>query len=175
MKESEVIVRNISADDDPYLAKIIRDALENFDANLPGTVYFDPTTDHLSNIFTVKGAQYYVAIINDVIVGGGGYFPTDGLPDDTCELVKMYINKDFRGRGIGKLLLHRSIEDAVADGYKYMYLETLPQLNRAVSLYEKNGFEKLLGPMGNSGHFGCNMWMIRRLSLIHISEPTRPY
>ncbi len=161
--ENNVEIRQILPEDDPFLAKIVRDALEDFGANLPGTVYFDPTTDHLSEVFNTKGSKYFVALLDRTIVGGGGYYPTAGLPDKTCELVKMYINNQYRGKGIGKLLLEYSMKYASDDGYESMYLETLPQLQQAVGLYEKYGFSKLNGPMGNSGHFGCNMWMLKEL------------
>jgi putative acetyltransferase len=44
-----------------------------------------------------------------------------------------------------------------------MYLETMPELRNAIGLYEKAGFTYLSGPMGNSGHFGCDLWMIKEL------------
>jgi putative acetyltransferase len=48
-------------------------------------------------------------------------------------------------------------------GYRKIYLETLPELRQAVKVYEKFGFHYLEGPMGNTGHFGCNVWMLRDL------------
>ena len=158
-----LIIRNIELNDNVAIAVIIRNALKDFGADLPGTVYYDHTTDDLNTLFQEPRSAYFIALSDDKIVGGGGYFPTEGLPIKTCELVKMYIDKEFRGKGIGKLLLYKSMESAKNEGYQQMYLETLPQLNQAVSLYEKNGFQKLKGPMGNSGHFGCNMWMIKEL------------
>jgi putative acetyltransferase len=44
-----------------------------------------------------------------------------------------------------------------------MYLETMPELTRAIPMYEQEGFRYLDGPMGNSGHFGCAIQMIREL------------
>jgi len=158
-----LIIRNIELNDNVAIAVIIRNALKDFGADLPGTVYYDHTTDDLYTLFQEPRSAYFIALSDDKIVGGGGYFPTEGLPPKTCELGKMYIDKEFRGKGIGKLLLDKSMESAKNEGYQQIYLETLPQLNQAVSLYEKNGFQKLKGPMGNSGHFGCNMWMIREL------------
>ena len=48
-------------------------------------------------------------------------------------------------------------------GYKKVYLETMPELGKAVSVYEQFGFQYLNGPMGNTGHFGCDVWMIKEL------------
>jgi putative acetyltransferase len=44
-----------------------------------------------------------------------------------------------------------------------MYLETLPELHQAVKVYEKFGFRYLKGPLGNTGHFGCDLWMLKDL------------
>ena len=48
-------------------------------------------------------------------------------------------------------------------GFRKIYLETMPELRQALIVYEKSGFRYLKGPMGNSGHFGCERWMIRNL------------
>ena len=53
---------------------------------------------------------------------------------------------------------------AVDLGYRQVYLETMPELSKAVSVYEKFGFRYLAGPMGNTGHFGCDVWMMKDLS-----------
>lgn len=87
----EIIIRNIQPTDNPFLSKIIKNALEEFGANHPGTVYYDASTDSLSELFKQKGSAYFVAELAGEIVGGGGIFPTEGLPADTCELVKMYL------------------------------------------------------------------------------------
>ena len=39
----------------------------------------------------------------------------------------------------------------------------MPELGKAVSVYEKFGFAYLTGAMGNTGHFGCDVWMIKDL------------
>jgi putative acetyltransferase len=44
-----------------------------------------------------------------------------------------------------------------------MYLETMPELKPALKAYERFGFQYLSAPMGNTGHFGCDRWMIKRL------------
>jgi len=159
----EINVRQIKKEDDPILARIIKNTLAEFGAARPGTVAFDPTTDHLSDLFSVSKSVYYVAEVNGEIMGGAGIFPTQGLPDDTCELVKMYLLKESRGKGLGKSLIYKCIEFAKSQGYLRMYLETLPELESAIHVYQSLGFHSLDKPMGNSGHFGCSLWMIREI------------
>ena len=159
----EIKIRIIEARDNASLAQLIRKTLKEFGANHPGTVYFDDTTDHLFEMFDTPRSVYYVAELNNEIVGGGGIFPTAGLPNDTCELVKMYLYPQVRGIGLGSMLIQKSIQYAKEAGYKNIYIETMPELKQALKTYEKFGFEYIDHAMGNSGHFGCELWMLKRV------------
>jgi putative acetyltransferase len=156
-------IRNILSKDNAAMAKIIRDSLEEFNAAKPGTVYFDESTDRLSNVFSMPHSSYFVIDVNGELAGGGGIYPTEGLPTDTCELVKMYVAKKFRGNGYGQTLLEQCMQEAKEEGFKKMYIESMPELSIALGMYEKNGFEYIRQPMGNSGHTGCDVWMIKEL------------
>jgi putative acetyltransferase len=158
-----ISIRTIQPADNPFLSRIVKDTLAEFGANKPGTVYYDPTTDTLFELFQTKGAAYFVAEVDGKIAGGGGIYPTDGLPAETCELVKMYLLPQARGTGLGRTLIEKSLAFAKDAGYKHVYLETMPELKQALSMYAKFGFEYLKGPMGNSGHTGCSLWMLRSL------------
>lgn len=158
-----VTIRPITAADNAAIAKVIRTTLEEYGAARPGTVYFDETTDRLSQLFTLPGSIYYVAEQNGIVLGGAGIYPTDALPKTTCELVKMYLQSNARGTGLGKQLMDACINFAASNGYSQIYLETMPELNRAIKLYEKTGFERLNAPLGLSGHFGCGIWMLKSL------------
>ncbi|HUM98109.1 MAG TPA: GNAT family N-acetyltransferase [Chitinophagaceae bacterium] len=156
-------IRAIQESDNPYLSKIIKSTLLEFGANHPGTVYYDASTDALFEVFKTEKSFYYVALENGIIMGGGGIYPTNGLPSDTCELVKMYLSHDARGKGLGKKLIQLCIDKAVELGFKNIYLETMPELKQALSIYAQFGFEYLKAPMGNSGHTGCSLWMNMRI------------
>ena len=156
-------IRPIEIKDNTGLAVIIRNSLAEFGANKPGTVYFDPTTDTLHELFQLPGSFYLVAEQGYQLLGGAGIFPSGGLPQGVCELVKMYLHKDARGKGLGRLLIDSCLQKAKKMGYKSVYLETMPELGKAVSIYEKFGFRYLNRPMGNTGHFGCDVWMVKDL------------
>ena len=156
-------VRAIKKEDNPEIAAIIRAVLTEFKANKPGTVYYDPTTDDLYHLFSKELSAYWVLTVDGKIVGGSGIFLTDGLPAGCCELVKLYLLPEARGKGNGKLLIEQCFDAARKAGFKQVYLETMPELKMAVGLYEHCGFEYLDGPLGNSGHFGCDLWMLKTL------------
>ena len=160
----DIIVRHIEAGDNTAMAKIIRNALEEFGANKPGTVYFDESTDHLFELFQAEPlSEYFVAEKEGILLGGAGIYPTEALPEGTCELVKMYLSPAARGLGLGRAMIAKCIEAAKAKGFHQIYLETMPELKKAVSVYEKFGFTYLSGPMGNSGHNGCDIWMLKTI------------
>ncbi len=160
---NNVHIRTIEPGDNPFLSTIIKNTLAEFGANHPNTVYYDASTDTLSEVFKKEGSTYFVALLDGRIIGGGGIFPTDGLADDTCELVKMYLLPEARGRGLGRTLIEKCLEFAAQAGYQKVYLETMPELKQALHIYAKFGFEYLKGPMGNSGHTGCSLWMLKNL------------
>jgi putative acetyltransferase len=158
-----IIIRPIEPADNPALAALIRLTLEEFGVARAGTVYYDPSTDALCEFFQRDKAAYYVAVSDGKIIGGAGIYPTDGLPADTCELVRMYLAPAARGLGMGKKLLELCLEQAREFGFGRIYLETLHELNAALKFYKKMGFRYLNAPLGNSGHFGCPLWMLREV------------
>jgi putative acetyltransferase len=159
-----ITIRPILPSDNATIAIIIRAALEEFGANKPGTVYYDDTTDHLYELFQgSKRCAYFIAEEAGEILGGAGYFHSAGLNDQTCELVKMYLSKTSRGKGLGQQMISHCMLEAKLNGFTQMYLETMPELDKAISVYEKFGFEYLKAPMGNTGHDGCGIWMIKEI------------
>ncbi|MET0637682.1 MAG: GNAT family N-acetyltransferase [Chitinophagaceae bacterium] len=156
-------IRPIQPGDNQAIASIIRATLTEFGANKPGTVFYDNSTDHLYELFRTPGSGYFIAVSEGRIVGGGGIYPTDGLPDKTVELVKMYLLPEVRGIGLGKQLMETAIDYARSLGYDNIYLETMPELSKAIKAYEKAGFRYLDKAVGNSNHTGCEIWMSRAI------------
>ena len=160
MNNQGLTLRTIVKSDNVEIAAVIRKVFREFKIDRPGTVYFDPTTDDLYSLFQTPGSVYWIALNDNVIIGGCGIFPTPALPQGCAELVKFYLAAEYRGKGIGRLLMSKSIDSARELGYKQIYLESMPELGKAISMYEKAGFRSINHPMGNSGHFGCDIWML---------------
>jgi putative acetyltransferase len=160
----EITIRPIRLEDNTVIAAIIRQTLEEFGANHKGTVYYDDSTDHLFELFaSTPDSCYFIAEQAGQILGGAGIFPTDALPEGTCELVKMYLTKTARGVGLGRKMIEECLLAAKELKYTQVYLETMPELKKAMSVYEKFGFTYLSAPMGNSGHGGCEIWMLKKI------------
>ncbi len=165
-------LRPIRPEDDLAVAAIIRTVMPEFGAKGPGFAIDDPEVDGMYDAYAGPRARYFV--VEDealtggrVVVGGGGVAPllyADGAADEgVCELRKMYFLPSARGRGVGKALLARCLEEAKTLGYRTMYLETLRGMDAAQHLYRTFGFAPLSGPMGKTGHFSCDTYFAKAL------------
>jgi putative acetyltransferase len=163
MSINEITYRNIEEKDNKEIACLIRTVFREFQIDRPGTVYYDLTTDNLSELFKKPGSVYWLAEVDGTMAGGCGIYPTPDLPAGCAELVKFYLLSSWRGKGIGRMLMEKCIESARQMGYRQLYLESLPELEKAVSMYLKSGFRHIPHALGNSGHFGCNIWMVKDL------------
>jgi len=83
------------------------------------------------------GAFEVVEDPGGVLVGTVGLYP---LSADRVELRKMYLAPSVRGRGLGKLLLERMLQEARRLRFAEVWLETNSVLKEAVGLYRKYGF-----------------------------------
>jgi putative acetyltransferase len=157
-------IRSIRQEDNAILAQIIRAIFIEFDAPQQGTVYTDPTTDDLFSLFQqTPKSILWVAESEGEVVGCCGLLPIAGIGDEYVELVKFYLSAKARGKGIGKALMQKTIISAKDLGYKGIYLESLPHFATAVKMYEKDGFQRLKAPIGNSIHGTCDVWMSKEL------------
>ncbi|MCO5240472.1 MAG: GNAT family N-acetyltransferase [Chitinophagaceae bacterium] len=105
-------IREVKATDNPSLTALIRTVFEEYNAPRQGTVYSDPTTDCLFQLFQKDKAVLWVAEAEGTIIGCCGIYPTESLPEYHAELVKFYLSAHARGKGIGKQLMVKSIESA---------------------------------------------------------------
>jgi len=88
--------------------------------------------------FRRAGVFYVLEEEGGSIIGSYGLYPVDS---NTCELRKMYLRRDYRGKGLGRRLLEQALTEARRLGFKTITLETASVLKEAVRLYEAYGFQ----------------------------------
>lgn len=157
-------IRPIRETDDPAIAAIIRAVMPEFGATGCGFAINDPEVDWMSRAYDAPRSAYFV--LEDAagrILGGGGVAPLQGGDADTCELRKMYFLREARGTGAGAAMMARCLDAARGFGFRRCYLETLTGMDAAMRLYERSGFRRIDGPMGATGHGGCNTFYLLAL------------
>lgn len=163
MTNKDFIIREIKRKDNAQLAVVIRDVILEMGAPKIGTAYEDKATDNMFETYNKERASYFVLEHKGKIVGGAGIAQLDNFNGNTCELQKMYFSPLARGKGLGTQLISICLEKAKEFGFENCYLETLPYMKSAVKLYKKYGFTNLEKPMGNTNHYSCNVWMIKKI------------
>ena len=181
-------LRPITPTDNAAIANVIRTVMPEFSCVGEGFSINDPEVDDMAGAYAGEGADFFVVehevgaapefrisssgrmragagegSSGAVVVGGAGFAPLTGGDGTVCELRKMYILREGRGCGGGRLLMDACLEGARAAGYTKMYLETVAIMTGAAEVYRKYGFERLEEPLGDTGHDGCDVYMAREL------------
>lgn len=76
------------------------------------------------------------------------------------ELTKMAVTREFRGQGVGRLLVNAAIERFANLGGKELYLESHSSLLPALKLYESVGFRHAPRPGGPSPYDRADVYMV---------------
>ena len=102
---------------------------------------FEPDGRHyfynnISDSFEV----FYCLVDQETVVGTVALKKID---EKTVELKSLYLHKDYRGKGLGSLLMSVSVNEAKSRGYKRIVLDSMLKYEEAIRLYEKFGFEKI--------------------------------
>ena len=157
------IIRKVLPEDNAALAVVIRSVLVELGVPKVGTAYEDPELDNMFSTYDKARNAYFVVEEDYEILGGAGIAPLAEEHPSICELQKMYFSPATRGLGLGKQMMDSCLAFAKENNYSLCYLETLPYMKAAQKLYRKTGFDYIDGPMGNTGHTSCNVWLTKSL------------
>lgn len=163
--QNEYMIRKIQKQDNLELMLLIKKVLNEYGADKPGFAFTDPELENMYQAFNNKKSVYFVVVRkkDNKLVGGGGIGLLHGEKNSICELKKMYLLNETRGLGLGYQLLTKLLMWAKENGYSKCYLETIDAMDKANYLYKKCGFNILDKPLGDTGHYGCNVWYIKNL------------
>ncbi|MEQ4707546.1 MULTISPECIES: GNAT family N-acetyltransferase [Providencia] len=157
-------IRLIEQQDNAGIAAVIREVSAEHGLTADkGFAVADPILDTLFEVYSKPRSAYWVVEMDGEIVGGGGVSQVAGGDSQTAELQKMYLSSVLRGKGLAKQIVQMSLSFAKQQGYTRCYLETTKELQAAIKLYEKLGFEFIDEPLGNTGHSDCEIRMLKAL------------
>ena len=156
-------IRRLQHADVHQLLDLIRSVREEFGLASRVTALLEPSDYALFDVYRHRRSAYFVALIDTHVLGGAGIFPLANEDWGTCELQRMYLRSQHRGRGIGQALLNACLETAGTFGFERCYAETVSEMSTAIAFYERNGFRQLTAPIGETGHGHNDFWMMLSL------------
>ena len=114
------------------------------------------TTEKLTSELTNQNSEFYFAEAKKEIIGylkiNFGAAQTELKDTKTLEIERIYVLKEFHGKGVGQLLYDKAIKIAKQKNVDYVWLGVWEENQRAIHFYKKNGFvafDKHIFKLGN--------------------------
>jgi len=102
---------------------------------------FEQEVAALPGDYAPPGGRLLVANYERQLAGCAALHSIDG---DICEMKRLYLRPAFRGKGLGRALTERILQDARAIGYRRLRLDTVgPVMQDAVAMYHRMGFQEI--------------------------------
>lgn len=158
------VLNPVVSEDNEDLKNLILSILDEYGCNKAGFAAQDAELQQMFEAYQKPEHVYFVIKLEGKVVGGAGIAQLTGTAEKVCELRKMYLAPQARGKGLGDKLMKQCLESAKKFGYQSCYLETTSQMTSAQKLYLKHGFVKLSERKGETGHHGCDLFFEKRLS-----------
>lgn len=96
----------------------------------------DADLEDINNYYFTSGGTFFIGVADGKVVGTAGVRKCKG---NLCEIRRIYLKKDFRGKGNGKKLFIAAL-DFVEENCSSVMLKTDPTLKNAIDMYLRNGF-----------------------------------
>jgi len=102
---------------------------------------FDQELQHLPGDYAPPDGRLFLAMSGDQVAG---CVALHKLGPGICEMKRLYLRPQFRGKGLGRVLAEHIIREARNIGYERMRLDTVePVMKDAVSIYRRLGFREI--------------------------------
>jgi GNAT superfamily N-acetyltransferase len=121
-----------------------RELFQQYGASLSFPLCFQNFDEELATLpgkYALPAGRLLLAFVDGAIAGCGALRPLD---QHACEMKRLYVRPEHKGRGIGRQLAERLIAEAKLIGYRRMRLDTIPaQMMEANRLYLALGFHEI--------------------------------
>ena len=99
---------------------------------------YDDELEHIEKKYARPEGRLYMALFDGAVAG---CIALRCIDRRRCEMKRLYVRPQFRGKGIARALVSRLIDEAAGEGYELMLLDSLPVLAAAIELYRSMGFK----------------------------------
>lgn len=129
-----------SRDDLAEVAQLFRDYADLIGVDLTSQ-NFEAEVANLPGAYAPPAGELFLAINPDgTPIGCVGLRPFEA--GRRCELKRLFVRPGVQGAGLGRRLLDVALAAARKAGYREMVLDCLPQLEKAIALYDRTGFAR---------------------------------
>jgi ribosomal protein S18 acetylase RimI-like enzyme len=115
--------------------------VENMEKYLSRHITREKLLDELKN----PGSEFYFAMNDEQVIGylklNRGKAQTELKSENSLEIERIYVVKQYQGEGMGKLLLSKAIESARNQDMEFIWLGVWEKNEKAISFYQKSGFK----------------------------------
>jgi len=98
--------------------------------------------ERLPGEFAPPDGCFLLAYVGDELVGSIAYKKLKEF-EGNCEMKRLYVKPDHRGKKLGYKLIERLIAEAKKAGYTHMKLDNHPWMDQAERLYGAFGFKRI--------------------------------
>lgn len=128
----------------PEQIALVRELFLEYAQSLDFSLCFQSFEEELAGLpggYAPPGGRLWLATSSDV---PAGCIALHKLDEEVCEMKRLYVRPQFRGKGLGGILAGRVVADAKEIGYKRLRLDTVePMMRSAVAMYRKLGFRQI--------------------------------
>lgn len=171
---SEVTIRDAQPDDEDRLRALFTQGMNDAHEDAPDKIRAMVSqyaarnsegdfADIQANYVQASRSAYLVAVIDGVVIGGVGLHPVAVADSEyaqtltaedrevTAELRRMTVDSAYRNLGVAKLLIQQLEATAASFGYSTVHLSTGKVMEKAWSMYERRGYQKVKEAVTPSG------------------------
>jgi len=183
MTNEKVIVRQVTSPDDPAV-EALRGFFQDYAAWMGVNLSFQSFGEEIATLpgrYTPPSGWLFVGEIDGRPVGCVSLL---AMSDAMCEMKRMFVSPEARGRGVGTALGIAAIRTAQEAGFCRLVLDAIPSMRLAVKLYRELGFTEAPAyypaPMEGSIYLALELtnWseeQIRRENLFHLFDYNRAW
>lgn len=134
--ERNIKITKLTKADIEKTKELIREYLKWIDLDLTFQ-NIDEELDNFPEKYEEPAGAFYIAKDGINVIGCIGLRK---IRAKICEMKRLYVKDEYKGLGLGKMLIRTIIEEAKKKGYEKMRLDTLPKMQTAQKLYQEFGF-----------------------------------